>query len=221
MAFFGAFVTFPIFVMSPRDLREMLRTVIVALGDSTTAGTPGWQSPLEYPPDGRGDETSQYAWWLMQRRADWEVLNRGVNGERSDEIRARMERDVIAAAPRAVVIIAGVNDIYQGREPAHVTSQLRAMYDRALDAGLIVVAGTIVPYNTATPMQNERMREVNAWIRSRSDPGRIAFADTRAAVARPDDQDLLLESPDGLHPSPDGYRRMAEALAPVLERLLR
>ena len=38
---------------------------IVALGDSTTAGTPGFKSPLEAPPNGRGDETSQYAYWLM------------------------------------------------------------------------------------------------------------------------------------------------------------
>ena len=37
------------------------RIRIVAMGDSTTAGTPGWKSPVEAPPDGRGDETSQYA----------------------------------------------------------------------------------------------------------------------------------------------------------------
>jgi len=32
---------------------------IVALGDSTTAGTPGFKSPLEAPPAGEGDATSQ------------------------------------------------------------------------------------------------------------------------------------------------------------------
>ena len=88
---------------------------IVALGDSTTAGTPGFLSPVEAPPHGRGDETSQFAYWLMRAQPEWDVLNRGVNGERSDQIAARFERDVIDAAPRAVVIIAGVNDVYQGR----------------------------------------------------------------------------------------------------------
>ena len=39
---------------------------IIALGDSTTAGTPGFLSPLEAPPNGRGDVTSQYAYWLMK-----------------------------------------------------------------------------------------------------------------------------------------------------------
>ena len=33
---------------------------IVAMGDSTTAGTPGWKSRIEAPPAGAGDETSQY-----------------------------------------------------------------------------------------------------------------------------------------------------------------
>jgi lysophospholipase L1-like esterase len=43
------------------------------------------------------------------------LLNRGVNGERSDEIAARFDRDVLAHRPRVVVIIAGVNDVYQGQ----------------------------------------------------------------------------------------------------------
>ena len=57
---------------------------IVALGDSTTAGTPGHKSPIEAPPHGSGNVESQYAYWLMQTHPDWQVLNRGVNGERSD-----------------------------------------------------------------------------------------------------------------------------------------
>jgi hypothetical protein len=57
----------------------MNRIRIVAIGDSTTAGTPGFLSPLEAPPDGRGDHTSQYAWWLMQAHPEWQVLNRGAS----------------------------------------------------------------------------------------------------------------------------------------------
>jgi lysophospholipase L1-like esterase len=96
------------------------------------------------------------------------------------------------------------------------------MYDRAAHAGIRVVAGTIVPYNTATADQNERMRGINAWIQRqvRADPA-VAFVDTRAAVAADGNPDRLAESPDGLHPSPRGYRRMAEAISPVLEGVLR
>jgi lysophospholipase L1-like esterase len=196
------------------------RTRIVALGDSTTAGTPGWKSALEAPPRGKGDETSQYAYWLMEAHPEWDVLNRGVNGERSDEIGRRFQRDVIDQRPNAVVIIAGVNDVYQGRRVEHVIEQLRGMYERAKAAGIRVVAGTIVPYNTATPEQNDKMRRINEWILSDAGPA-VLSVDTRKAVAAPGDLNKLADSPDSLHPSAAGYRLMAEAISPVLERALK
>ena len=194
---------------------------IVAMGDSTTAGTPGFTSPREAPPRGRGDETSQYTYWLRKAHPDWEIVNQGINGERSDQIRARFEEDVVALKPKIVVILAGVNDVYQGRDAHHVKAQLDAMYDRARAAGIPVVAGSIIPYNTATAAQNARMREINEWVasRARRDPN-MRFVDTRAAVAAEDDPDRLASSPDGLHPDADGYRRMAEAIAPAIRALL-
>jgi lysophospholipase L1-like esterase len=194
---------------------------IVALGDSTTAGTPGFLSPLESPPNGRGNVESQYAHWLTTARPEWQVLNRGMNGERSDQIRARFERDVLGASPTVVVIIAGVNDVYQGRPAAQVIDHLRSMYERARQAGIAVVAGSIVPYNTATADQNARMRQINEWIRdtARREHG-VRFADTRAAVGAPGQPDRLAESPDDLHPSAAGYRKMAAALIPAIEASL-
>ena len=61
---------------------------------------------------------------------------------------------------------------------------------------------------------------VNAWIREyAARHADMAFCDTRAAVAAPGSPDRLLSSPDDLHPSADGYRRMALALAPAIEEL--
>jgi lysophospholipase L1-like esterase len=195
-------------------------TTIVALGDSTTAGTPGFESPIEAPPNGAGDVKSQYAYWLMQAHADWRVLNRGVNGERSDQIRARFARDVVGAKADAVVILAGVNDIYQGRTAASVERELEMMYEAAHRAGVAIVAATIVPFNTATPDQNARMHAVNAWIRAYAAAHGLAFCDTRAAVAAPGASDRLVSSPDDLHPSPDGYRLMALAIEPAVKQAL-
>jgi lysophospholipase L1-like esterase len=190
------------------------------MGDSTTAGTPAFKSPREAPPRGDGDATSQYAYWLIKAHPDWDVVNQGINGERSDEIAARFEEDVIAKKPAIAVVIAGVNDIYQGRPAQHVKDHLAAMYARARVTGIAVVAGTIIPYNRATADQNACMHEVNAWIRAQADAGLVTFADTRAAVAAPGNPDLLVSSPDGLHPDADGYRRMADAIAPAIERVL-
>jgi lysophospholipase L1-like esterase len=194
---------------------------IVALGDSTTAGTPGFKSPIEAPPSGAGDVESQYAYWLQITHSDWQILNRGVNGERSDQIHDRFNRDVVAAKPSVVVIIAGVNDIYQGQPAATVEGRLQAMYDAARTAHIAVVAGTIIPFNTATPEQNSRMHTVNDWIREYArSHAEVTFCDTRSAVATPGNPDRLVSSPDDLHPSPDGYRLMAIALEPAIRRAL-
>jgi lysophospholipase L1-like esterase len=192
-----------------------LMITIVALGDSTTAGTPAHKSPIEAPPDGSGNVESQYAYWLMQAHPDWQVLNRGVNGERSDQIRARFARDAAQPKPAVVVIVAGVNDVYQGRSAESVERELELLYDAARAANIVVVAGTIIPFNAADADQNARMREYAA-----SHAGRVVFCDTRAAVAAPGQPDRLVSSPDDLHPSPDGYKRMAEALEPAIKTAL-
>ena len=132
--------------------------LIVALGDSTTAGTPMFKSPIEAPPNGSGDRAASWPAQLEATHPGWTVLNRGVNGERSDQIAARFDRDVLAAHPQVVIIIAGVNDVYQGHSAESVTKNLRAMYDRAKAVRIPVVAGAIVPYNTATPEQNAKNR---------------------------------------------------------------
>lgn len=204
----------------PTDIARTVR--IVAIGDSTTAGTPAFMSPLEAPPSGRGDASSQYSWWLMRAHPDWDVLNRGVNGERTDQIRSRFDRDVVSENPRVVVVIGGVNDVYQGLDAGHAMDNLRWMYERARRSGIGVVAGTIIPFNTASADQNARMRRINVWIREYAleVPG-VGFVDTRAAVAANGSPDILSETADQLHPAPAGYRAMAEAIGPVIERFLR
>jgi len=115
-----------------------------------------------------------------------------------------------------------VNDLYQGRSAESVERELEAMYTAAHAAKIIVVAGSIIPFNVATADQNARMHLVNDWIRgyaARHD-GRVVFCDTRAASAAPGQPDRLVSSPDDLHPSPDGYKRMAAALEPAITRAL-
>ncbi|HEY1910159.1 MAG TPA: GDSL-type esterase/lipase family protein [Vicinamibacterales bacterium] len=194
---------------------------IVALGDSTTAGTPAFRSPIEAPPHGAGNVESQYAHWLMQSHPDWRVLNRGVNAERTDQIRARFTRDVVDVRPNLVVIIGGVNDVYQGRSAESAEGELEAMYDTARSAGIPVVAGSVLPYNTATPDQNARMHAINQWIQAyAARHADVLFCDTRAAVAALDAPDHLAASPDGLHPAPEGYKLMAAGLEPVIRSVL-
>ena len=90
--------------------------------------------------------------------------------------------------------------------------------NRAFERSLV----QILPYDTATPEQNLKMHQINAWIRrqAEADPT-LGFVDTRSAVAAPGKPDTLSATGDHLHPSPAGYRAMAEAIRPVIEQILR
>jgi lysophospholipase L1-like esterase len=195
--------------------------LIVAFGDSTTAGTPLYQSPVEAPPDGEGDHTSQYAYWLVEKRPFWRVLNRGVNGERTDEIAERFDRDVAERRPYVVVVIAGVNDVFQNKPLDHIKTNLRKIYDRAAEEQIAVVAGSILPFNEATREQNAKMAKVNTWIKAEAQKDRnITFVDTRKAVASKKSGNKLATTADGQHPDIAGYKKLAAAIEPVLAKVV-
>ena len=194
---------------------------IVGLGDSTTAGTPGFRSPLEVPPRGEGNPESQYAHWMMRSHPEWTVLNRGVNGETAEEIRARLPRDVLLPRPAYAIILAGVNDIFGGQRAESVERHLAAMYADVLDAGVVPVAATVLPYNSATARASGEILALNAWIENLTKVLGILFCDTHAAVADPADSNRLKGTPDGLHPDVAGYRAMGEILARTIEDHLR
>ncbi|MGD0175859.1 MAG: GDSL-type esterase/lipase family protein [Candidatus Bathyarchaeia archaeon] len=190
---------------------------IVGLGDSTTAGTPGFLSPLEAPPNGRGNPESQYAYWMMRMHPEWTVLNRGVNGERSDEILARFERDVFSESPNYVVILAGVNDVYQGAPVESVKEHLLAMYEKTTAAKIRPVAATVLPYNAASAGESKAISDLNTWIAVTANRLGALFCDTNRAVRDPGNPDRLLSSPDGNHPDVSGYRKLGEALAATID----
>ncbi|MBI4349492.1 MAG: SGNH/GDSL hydrolase family protein [Elusimicrobia bacterium] len=192
--------------------------LIVALGDSTTAGTPYFRSPVEAPPSGSGDPAGSWTYWLGRAKPSWRVLNAGVNGERTDQIAARLERDALAHGPRYVVVLGGVNDAFQGAGPAAPREALTEIYRRVRGAGAIPVAATVLPFDRAAPEQAAAIRELNAWIRAEAKRLKLPLADTAAAARHPREPGRLRGSPDGLHPDIRTARRVADAVRRAIEK---
>lgn len=190
--------------------------IIVALGDSTTAGTPFFLSPRERPPRGIGDETASYPYWLARKLSGWKVYNQGVNGQRSDQVKGRFERDVVALEPRYVIILAGVNDIYQGVPTAKTEDNLLWMYRRAIQTGIVPIAATVLPFDLATESQNQRIKEINHWIADTAEKMRIPVCNFNQAARDPRNPLRLRGSAEGLHPDAATYRLMGEAAAKLV-----
>src|SRR5438874_898094 len=96
----------------PSQPRDPLRGVhrIVMLGDSITqlGGRPGGY-------------VSQVGYYLRKLYPDRtiEIVNAGVSGNRSSEMRDRFQRDVVDRKPDLVTISVGINDVWHGFDAEH------------------------------------------------------------------------------------------------------
>jgi lysophospholipase L1-like esterase len=184
--------------------------VVATLGDSITAGNPGWDpDPALRDREGHNPE-SQWQHWAQLANPGLELRNFGVGGERTDEIAARLERS--AAGAEAIVVQGGINDVVQHRPIEDAAATIRDTVRRAKALGLRVVMADVLPWNRGWPGAEPTIRSLNELIRGiAADEGVpvLPFYDTLEDEQRPG---RMREewTADGNHPSVVGYRRLGE-----------
>ena len=199
-------------------MAEEKKLKILAVGDSITSGSPEFYSPAEKPPDGAGNAEHQYAYWMMQKHPEWEVLNRGIAGQNTIQVKDRLERELDTFKPDRVIILVGVNSLIQKWGPDFIQKHLREMYQTAQAKNVKVIACSIMPYDFATPLAQQRLLAVNEWIKSYSQEHNLIFADTYSAFEDPAKPFGLRASDDGLHPNVEGHKLMAKVITDALEK---
>jgi lysophospholipase L1-like esterase len=194
-------------------------TVVAALGDSITAGNPGYDpSPVTRKRLQLGDDPeSQWEYWAQQEHPELTIRNCGVRGERTDEIVQRL--DQCAQGAEAMVVQGGVNDLDFGIPVEAVAANLRGMVRAAKDLNLDVAIADVLPVNPAHPQADPLIDRLNREIgRIGAEEGIpvLPFHDT---LEDPESPGLMKRewTADGLHPSVEGYRRLGEiAFQPLM-----
>jgi lysophospholipase L1-like esterase len=188
------------------------RILVVGLGDSITAGNPGWdpdptRRALEDPGD---DPRSQYLYWAAQQDERIDFRNCGVGGERTDEIRARFDAAVDGAD--VLVVQGGINDVVQHRDVELAAADLRALVRAGLERGLGVVLANVLPWNRGFPGADAEIRRLNGLIDGIGDDEGVAVLPFHATLEDPERPGLMAEAwtADGNHPSVEGHRRLGE-----------
>lgn len=112
---------------------------------------------------------SGWFWWANARLrgALPLLLNAGVPGDRTEQIRARVGA-VIESGARIVVEDGGTNDVDAERSAASIITNRTATQDALLAAGMKVVAAEIPPRNGWSTAQRSTARAVNAWLAERA-----------------------------------------------------
>lgn len=156
-------------------------------------------------------------------------INRGISGQTTPQMLIRFRPDVIALQPKAVVILAGTNDIAgnTGPEtPEMIEDNLMSMADLAKANGIKVVLASVLPaYDYPwRPGKHPapKIDALNAWIKSYCEREGYVYLDYYSAMVdeRPGMRAEL--SADGVHPNKAGYaimtplaeKAIAQALSP-------
>jgi lysophospholipase L1-like esterase len=187
-------------------------TLVAALGDSITAGSPGYDpDPRERDNLGFGaDEKSQWEYWAQKKHPDLRFRNCGVYGERTDEIAARL--DECAKDAQVLVIQGGINDIARGRPVEPAAANLRRMIERGKKLSLRVAVADLLPWNNGYPQADPKIRRLNELIHALARDENVPvlpFYETLEDPARPGRMKEEWTS-DGDHPSVEGYRLLGE-----------
>jgi lysophospholipase L1-like esterase len=188
------------------------RLVVAALGDSITAGSPGWDPDPEVRERIRPapDPESQYEHWAGFGDLRLEFRNCGVYGERTDEIALRLER--CAEGADVLVVQGGINDIAQRRSVETAAENLRAIVRRGRELGLRVAIADVLPWNNGYPAAESPIRRLNALIGALAAEEQVRVLPFHATLEDPSRSGRMAEewTSDGDHPSVAGYRRLGE-----------
>lgn len=188
---------------------------IICIGDSLTEGYPFF-----------GDRSWPAQVTLME---GWEMVNLGISGQTAEEILARTVRKEYfrcggtKAGSEGVkadmaVILAGSNDfIYTDRTAEEVFADIQKIAEDAASEGIIPVIGTPTlclpeqasvswtdsPY-TDYEAVNRKLRELAGLIYRYTEECAVKLLDFQEVYKR------YGKYVDGLHPTEEGYRLMAE-----------
>jgi lysophospholipase L1-like esterase len=191
----------------------------VALGDSYTIGTSvsaaeGWPSQLVARGSG------------LQLAA-----NLGVNGYTSRDLIADELPRLSALSPEFVTVMIGVNDVVQGVPAEVYRANVGEILDTLLEQlgpGRVLCVAT--PDYTVTPQgaafgspeqQRAGIEQVNQILGKSCAARGIGYVPEIFEISQAAATDRSLVAGDGLHPSAAQYALWVDAIAPVVEELLR
>jgi lysophospholipase L1-like esterase len=156
-------------------------------------------------------------------------LNRGISGQTTPQMLIRFRPDVLAHKPKAVVILAGTNDISGNTGPMtldEIEGNLQSMAELAKANGIKVVLSSVMPVSDYIRPQTERrppakIQALNAWIKDYAARNGHVYLDYYSAML--DDKGVFKQdlTYDGLHPNDAGYDVMLPLAEKALARALR
>jgi acyl-CoA thioesterase-1 len=194
-------------VLEPGQLPDSSRIVVVALGDSLTAGL-GLLSEEAYP-------TVLQHMFAAEGYPEVEVVNAGVSGDTTAG-GLRRAPATIEPATRIAIVALGGNDALRGLAVRQTRENLKGIIDFYLENGVdVLLAGMYAPTNLGADYQTAFANTYASLAAEYQGKIRHVPFLLEGVAGRPD-----LNQADGIHPNAAGARRIAELLYPPLRDMV-
>ncbi|WP_443945738.1 GDSL-type esterase/lipase family protein [Pedobacter sp. AW1-32] len=163
-----------------------------------------------------GDSITDF--WIKVDSTFWAgkpYLDRGISGQTTTQMLVRFRQDVINLKPKAVVILAGINDIAENNGPIKtedIFGNIKSMAILAKEAKIKVILCSVLPANKFRwrPEINpvEKIAALNALIQNYAKENKITYVDYFSKMADEEKGLSLALAKDGVHPTLAGYQVM-------------
>jgi lysophospholipase L1-like esterase len=173
---------------------------VVFLGDSITQG---W-----------GDD-------FKQSFSGMKLANRGISGDTTRGMLVRMDADVLACHPSAVVMLMGTNDLEEKATPEQITENVKLILAKLkADPKLPIILCQVFPSSATKARAAEQIKKINELYAAAVKGDRqVTFVETWTLFANATGDAKPEEFPDLLHPNDVGYKKWAAALKPLFATL--
>jgi lysophospholipase L1-like esterase len=150
------------------------------------------------------------------------TANRGISGDITRGLLARLDDDVLSLNPSGVVLLIGTNDIDVKVRHEEIAANVKRLLGRmsAHDPEMPIILCQVFPTSGKMNRPTEKIRELNRRLAEVARGNEhVTVLDTYTLFANEDGEAKLDEFPDLLHPNDVGYAKWRAALWPLLATL--
>lgn len=157
---------------------------------------------------------------------DYQLINRGIGGQTTPQMLLRFRQDVIDLKPKAVIILAGINDLAGNTGPSTqkmITDNFQSMAELAKASGIHVILCSILPSNRIPWRNNQdpsnQIDSLNRWLADYASKNSFDYVNYFPNLT--DDKKGLPEkySGDGVHPNLAAYKIMEKVILPYIQKV--
>ena len=155
-------------------------------------------------------------------------INRGISGQTTPQMLVRFRPDVIDLKPKAVVILAGTNDIAGNTGPSTVkmiADNIFSMAELAKEHNILVIISSVLPVYKYSWIEQDLdpvpiISRLNVIIKNYALKNGHTYLDYYSEMV--DERMGLMEeyTPDGVHANKDGYKVMSSLAEKAIKETL-